>query len=72
MGCIYNTFDGICQLWDEDNIEQSPPGCDKKDGACWCDEDPHPHNSCDSYESDSVCHECGADLNIEECTCEDE
>jgi len=38
------------------------------DGFCVCDDDPF--NSCPSYESDSICFECGADLNVEDYTCD--
>jgi hypothetical protein len=51
-------------------IQQTPNGCDES-GICFCDDDPDPNFSCESYESDYACHECGADFNLdEECQCE--
>ena len=72
MGCIYedNGFDegcGSCSLWEEE-IEMN--GCDKK-GICVCSDDPDPSFMCEYYESDYQCFECGADLNNEECACEE-
>jgi hypothetical protein len=37
--------------------------------VCAVDEDPVP--SCESYESDDECPNCGVDLNNLECECED-
>lgn len=73
MGCIYETngFDvdaGICTLWEDGAIEIQ--GCDEK-GYCVVSEDPDPSRNCDCYESDYTCSECGADLNVEECDCEE-
>lgn len=70
MGCIFedNGFGedaGKCQMFDE-NFEMN--GCDEN-GYCVCSEDPDPNVMCDTYESDSICLECGNDLNIEECDC---
>lgn len=68
MGCLYCDFDGKCQFFeDKDN---KPQGCND-DGVCLVDDDPDPSYGCESYESNWVCHECGADLNIDDCTCED-
>ena len=60
MGCIYSDFEGKCQ-------------CDvgDDDGYCCYEDDPDPFYGCEYYESDYVCTECGADLNVEECKCED-
>lgn len=68
MGCQQADFDGKCHMWDE-NIEMN--GCDEH-GNCVCDCDPDPSYTCDQYQSDYECHECGQDLNVNECTCEDE
>jgi hypothetical protein len=48
MGCIYNQWEGKCQMWDED-IES--PGCDEE-GHCICCDDEDPSYLCESYESD--------------------
>lgn len=75
MGCIYenNSFgeedSGKCTLWDDgDGMEC---GVDEN-GVCCCSDDPDPADSCSCYESDYTCMECGADLNVEDCGCEDE
>jgi hypothetical protein len=70
MGCIYRDNEEICSLYEEGHTG-SPNGCDG-DGGCWAADDPDPNVGCDQYESDWTCNGCGADLNIEECTCEDE
>ena len=75
MGCIYenNGFDedaGRCTLCDENDPDNGPEG--SENGFCVCSDDPDPSDTCQSYESDYVCHECGVDLNVAECECEDE
>ena len=75
MGCIYESRGfgidaGACTLCDEDNPSICPPGAEN--GICICSDDPDPGYTCDSYESDDVCLGCGADLNVEECQCEEE
>ena len=76
MGCLYNLdWDtDMCQMVDRDEndkpIGNMPGGCDEK-GYCICDSDEDPNYMCESYETDNPCYECGADLNIEECECED-
>jgi len=72
MGCIYepNGFhseSGKCTLWEEGGIDLQ--GCGE-DGICVVSDDPDPGYSCDCYESDYYCSECGVDLNIEECGCD--
>ena len=69
MGCIYEDWEGNCQMF-EDGHRNGPMGCDKE-GKCNASGDPDPNVSCDTYESDSVCPDCEADLNIEDCTCDD-
>ncbi len=73
MGCIYEDRSlqnaGDCTLCDENDRDFGPPG--QEGGICVCSDDPDPSDSCDSYESDYVCHECGADLNVVECTCDE-
>ena len=61
MGCIYSHFEGKCTLELED----------LEDGYCGYDCDPDPSYGCDCYESDYTCHDCGADLNVEECNCDE-
>ena len=62
MGCIYHDFKGKCTLSDEmDNGSEN--------GYCVCDDDPDPSYSCGDYESDYYCHDCGVDLNVKECKC---
>ena len=70
MGCIYCNFDGECTLASED-CSTNPQGCDDN-GDCMVESDPIPVDNCESYESDSMCHFCGADFNQgEDCTCGD-
>lgn len=72
MGCIYeDQMEGTCTMFDEKNPDLRPQGCDKK-GECCTSEDPDPNVGCDFYESDWTCFDCGVDLNIDECECEDE
>lgn len=63
MGCIYNVhfsdFTGKCTL-ELKHLD---------DGICIYEDDPNPGDSCEWYESDYTCPECGADLNIEDCEC---
>jgi hypothetical protein len=61
MGCIYSEFSGRCSV-----------GVDGCDDGCIYDDDPNPADSCEQYESDWVCTECGVDMNVEECTCEEQ
>jgi hypothetical protein len=73
MGCIYenNGFGedaGKCNMWSPD-IEMR--GC-SDDGCCVCSDDPDPNVMCDTYESDNTCFACGTDLNIGECTCDED
>ena len=66
MGCLQNNFHGECNVWDE-SVEM--PGCDDE-GFCVCDDDEDPADTCEDYQSDWECSECGCDLNINECDCE--
>ena len=75
MGCLYEDSEGVCTLSldddglvDKDNIQQ---GCGD-DGICVVSCDPNPGYSCECYESDYSCPDCGMDLNVEECTCGEE
>ena len=63
MGCIYTDNDGVCTIDHDDEMME--------DGYCCFDDDPDPSDSCESYESDNMCRDCYADLNVEDCTCED-
>ena len=49
MGCIYNDFNGHCQMWDEESKDDMQ-GCDEE-GDCICEEDPDPSYLCEMYES---------------------
>jgi|WetSurMetagenome_2_1015567.scaffolds.fasta_scaffold1917859_1 hypothetical protein len=74
MGCIYknNGFGSdaeVCSLCDDDDLTNGPEG--SENGICVCSDDPDPSDSCQSYESDYVCNECGVDLNVAECECEE-
>ncbi len=73
MGCIFKDLEGKCSLAMDTlgNYEENSDieGCDIE--GCSVDSDPCPLDSCSNYESDYTCYECGADLNIEECTCEE-
>lgn len=66
MGCIYSDSEGTCQMFA--GPETRPQGCDIK-GFCDAENDPEP-SWCDTYESDSICSECGGDMNTEECECD--
>jgi len=75
MGCIYNSNGigidaGVCSLWDEDAGVEIAGVFDDPNGYCGADDDPDPSYSCDHYESDYYCFECGIDLNVEECDCD--
>mgnify|MGYP006865015742 CR=1 FL=1 len=50
MGCVYSNWEGECSMFEEGTLCH-PTGCDK-DGDCWCEENPDPSYSCDSYEFD--------------------
>ena len=71
MGCIYQNREGECTLASDTygNLTEEMEGSD--DGYCVCSDDPSPSDTCGSYESDYTCRECGADLNIEECGCDE-
>jgi len=76
MGCIYeDRCDGMCSMSTnsdgELDKEQKQQGCDDE-GICVVSDDPDPARSCDTYESDWSCHECGVDLNVNECECAEE
>ena len=73
MGCIYenNSFGengGKCYFFVSDNEEME--SCDEN-GYCMVSDDPDPSYSCDRYESDYTCSECGYDLNVGECECDE-
>jgi hypothetical protein len=76
MGCIYenNSFGdedgGKCNFFDDEG-DGIDAGYDEK-GYCCCSDDPDPADSCSCYESDYTCYDCGADLNIGECDCEED
>ncbi len=74
MGCIYShNMSGLCTMSSKDSPVQ---GCaegkynkEEEMYPCVVDEDPDP--DCECYESDAMCHGCGADYNAgEECTCD--
>ncbi len=50
--------------------DQAEEGCDKN-GYCAVEDDPNPADSCDSYESDYTCYDCGVDLNVSDCECKE-
>ncbi len=74
MGCIYSNNEGFCTMSSEGSPTQ---GCaedeyneDAEGYPCAVEDDPIPADSCENYESDCWCRECGADFNAdEECTC---
>ena len=47
--CIYSNWSGECQMFDEEQIDESL-GCDEQ-GYCWAEEDPDPSYSCVVFES---------------------
>ena len=76
MGCIYeDRSDGTCTLATDSEGEfdkaQAQQGCDDC-GNCCVTDDPDPSVSCDAYESDWQCYECGVDLNVDDCECEED
>lgn len=76
MGCIYeDRCDGLCSLATnndgEFDAECAQQGCDEE-GMCVVSDDPDPSHSCDAYESDWSCVDCGVDLNVEDCECEED
>ena len=75
MPCIYeNKRCGTCTIStdgdDKPITDNMQNGCDE-DAVCVVGDDPDPSVSCDGYESDYTCSECGVDLNVEDCECED-
>lgn len=46
MTCKFSDFDGICQFFG-DGIERP---CSEINGACICEDDPNPEDSCEDYE----------------------
>ena len=73
MGCIYGVHGigddaGMCSLWESDGGVEMP-GADEN-GICCVSDDPDPSYTCDSYESDWMCYDCGQDLNVADCGCE--
>lgn len=75
MGCIYSNHEGICSLCDNETPHLNPAGAEYNDEIeeyeCVCEEDEDPGYMCDVYESNWICPECGADLNLENCQCDD-
>jgi hypothetical protein len=59
MGCIYSDREGECDINEE-----------LGNGICVYEDDPNPADSCQHYESDWVCGDCGNDMNVEECECD--
>ena len=73
MGCIFKNSNGTCSLaidyWGDALPNDSIEGAIK--GYCSVSFSMiYPTDSCECYQSDYQCHECGADLNYEECTCD--
>ena len=76
MPCMYaNNCDGLCTMATNHEGEYDPQhkqgGCDDE-GNCIVGDDPDPSHSCETYESDWSCYDCGVDLNVGECECEEE
>ena len=67
MGCLNNTFEGVCSCFDEG---YEVGGCDEE-GHCLVGSDEDPGYTCGDYASDYVCSNCGVDLNCFECECEE-
>ena len=67
MGCILEDGCGNCTVA-EDGVEIEG----QEDGICVCSSDENPADSCSSYESDWACRDCGVDLNVGECECDEE
>jgi hypothetical protein len=67
MACIYEDYNGYCTY--DANIEL-PPTMKGKEGECAAvGKD---YDNCDCYESMQYCDDCGADLELEQCTCEED
>jgi len=68
MGCVYSDFEGRCNIFEKGEVNSPMDG--KGDGICVYEDDPDPSISCETYESDSMCMDCGADFNQDEdCAC---
>ena len=61
MACIHEDNIGMCLL------PEAGLKCPKT-GACDAIEQSD-YDSCEQYESNYGCTDCGADFNVEECTC---
>lgn len=61
MGCMFNNYKGICDLYDG-NIEMN--GVDEN-GHCICDEDPDPTILCEDYVNDDENWDNEDDLDLE-------
>jgi hypothetical protein len=73
MGCQQCSFDGVCNYWDEEYCEMDgDDNCIDEKGNCCVQDDPDPSYSCENYQSDYECLECGMDWNVGECNCEDD
>lgn len=59
MGCLYENFKGYCTLESDDETV-----------SCDYSSDPDPADSCENYETDWYCPDCGVDLNVEVCRCD--
>ena len=51
MSCRFSTFDGVCELWDAEDIqfEHIVNSCDEE-GYCLVEDDEDPRMSCEDYE----------------------
>ncbi len=54
MGCIYQDYMGLCNMWDEDIEMNGVEG----EGICVCSDDPDPGDTCEVYESDDPEEDC--------------
>ena len=72
MGCVYNDFEGKCQLlWDYDKEEKrEDTNCIDDNGNCVVDEDPNPN--CESFDSneEEICPLCDERIQFDDiCVC---
>ena len=73
MTCMHSDRGtGKCQIaWDDDANEGDTENypIDEK-GYCWCEDDPYPGDSCDSFSTGwNNCSRCGSD--DEDCECDE-
>lgn len=54
MGCIYQDYDGLCNMWESGFEMNGIEG----EGICICSDDPDLGHTCETYESDDPEDDC--------------